>query len=311
MSEPGKFSSRRDDQVSDALPPGLKYSISQITSCRTPLETDLQAWQEAGIPAIGLWRRKLDDFETDEAVELIRESGLTVSSVSFAGGFTGSTGMNYREAMNDATEAVFLAAAVGAGTVVVAPGARGRLYTPKHEKKVIVQAMRELALMADQCGVELAVLPKARPYAGRWTGLHSLEEAAHLIDIVDRPNVRMALNTFQLVRSPDDVERLPAFLPYVGLVQFSDAPRNPSSEYDQLLPGQGVLPLAETMQVLADECFEGFVELQVWSDRLWERDLRGILRASRKHVERILPAGPKSSLVLPGPQFVPPFIGMN
>jgi len=311
LSEPGKFSSRRDDQVSDALPPGLKYSINQITSCRTTLEADLQAWQEAGIPAIGLWRRKVDDCETGDAVELIRESGLSVSSVSFAGGFTGSTGMNYREAMNDATEAVILAAAVGANTLVVAPGARGRLYTPRHEKKVIVQAVRELAAMADQFGVELAVLPKARPFAGTWTSLHSLEEAAHLIEIVDRPGVRMVLNTFQFVRSQDDVERLPAFLPYVGLVQFCDAPRNPSSEYDQLLPGQGVLPLAETMQVLSEECFDGFVELQVWSDRLWERDSRSILRASRKHIERILPAGPKSSLVLPGPQFVPPFIGMN
>jgi len=59
--------------------------------------------------------------------ELLQQSGLKVSHLLWAGGFTGSEGHTYRESVEDAAEALRTAAALGAGSVIVYSGARGGL----------------------------------------------------------------------------------------------------------------------------------------------------------------------------------------
>ena len=97
-------------------------SMNEITTFRWSLEEDVENYQQAGYRAIGVWRQKLSDGDEDRAIDLVAESGLVVSNLMWAGGFTGSDGRTLAESIDDAAEAIRLAAALQAGCLVIYPG---------------------------------------------------------------------------------------------------------------------------------------------------------------------------------------------
>ena len=101
-------------------------SMNETTTFRWSFEEDVARYAAAGIPAMGVWRQKLSDCGQGRGLELLARSGLKVSHLLWAGGFTGSDGRSYRESVEDAAEALRTAAALGTGCLVVYSGARGR-----------------------------------------------------------------------------------------------------------------------------------------------------------------------------------------
>lgn len=292
MTEPGKSSEAHSESSpspfeaeldgSPSLPP---YSVNQITTFRASFEEDIAARQATGIAGIGLWRQKLTEIDEVQAVEAIRQSGLDVTTLSFAGGFTGSSGLQYREAVEDGYAAVFSAAAFGAGTLIVSPGSRGR-YTARHERRLVTQAICELAIVAEEIGVDLALLSRDHRYAGNWTSLHCLRDAVELADATGRSNVGVVCDTFQL--SPLDMHDLEAAASRIRVLQLNDAPAEPTSEYDQLIPGAGTLALCEAVQCLFENGFSGDIDVQVWSEELWQQSEDDILSKCQQFTGAIL-----------------------
>src|ERR671912_393754 len=96
-----------------------RISMNELTTYRWTFEEDVHHYAEAGIPAISVWREKLADFGEDRGVELIKDSGLQVAALQWAGGFTGSDGRTYKESVQDAREAIQLAAALNSNCLIV------------------------------------------------------------------------------------------------------------------------------------------------------------------------------------------------
>lgn len=263
------------------------YSVSPITTYRSELSDDVRLREEAGIPTLSIWRRKLNDFGVEKGIELIRESGLPVSTISFAGGFTGSMGLTFREALDDAYDALFTAAALRARTLIVAPGGRGS-YTERHERRLVAFALREIATAAEEMGVQLAIHPMSARFAGRWTSLHDLPDAIELLGEIAKPNVGLLLDTFHFARGLGNVELLNSLLSHLSVVQLSDRAAVVASEYDRSLPGDGELPLADLMAWLLDAGFDGDLDVQVWSESLWQQNPAEVLRNARERMELLM-----------------------
>ena len=51
----------------------FRLSVSQFCSYRWSLFQDIVRYSKCGITGIGLWRRKLEDFGHDEAIDLLDE----------------------------------------------------------------------------------------------------------------------------------------------------------------------------------------------------------------------------------------------
>jgi len=266
----------------------LRYSISQFTTHRASFEEDVDHFVDAGIPSIGIWRRKVDEFGEQAAAERIAAAELNVSSISFIGGFTGSAGMTYCEAMDDAYSALFTAAAFGAECLIVCPGSRGR-YTTRHEHRLVLHALQELAVAAAEFGLQLALMPMRSRFAHRWTTLTSLDDVLETVSEVDKPNVGMVLDTFHLGHDRQLVERIPEFADRVSLVQLSDAPADPQSLYDRRLPGEGVLPLSPIISTLLANDFQGSFDLQIWSENLWNSNQDVAIQRTRDALLQVAP----------------------
>jgi sugar phosphate isomerase/epimerase len=257
-----------------------RLSVNQITTIRSSLRDDLQSYRDEGFEAAGLWRPKFAQFDDEErAVELVRESGLTVSSLSFAGGFTGLNQSSFFDAVDDARQALRLAGALGAECLTLVSGPR-RGHARSHARRLLVDAVKALADDAAEQGVALALEPMSPLVAARWSFLNSLDET---LDVVDRSGrgARIAFDVYHLWQEPRLVDRIPELAPHVAVVRLSDWRGTPRSEYDRCLPGNGRIPLTAIVHAFDESGYRGYYELAIWSEELWKSDYTEMLRECR------------------------------
>src|SRR5437762_79522 len=100
-----------------------RLAISELTTLRWSLEDDIEHYQAAGVAAIGVWRPKLADLGNDKGAELLAEAELAVSSLQWAGGFTGSDGRSHQDSLSDARLAIQTAATLSAACLILHSGA--------------------------------------------------------------------------------------------------------------------------------------------------------------------------------------------
>jgi sugar phosphate isomerase/epimerase len=261
-------------------PSMTRLAVNQITTNRWSLEQDLAAYREEGFEAAGLWRPKFARIEDEErAIDLVRESGLAISSLSFAGGFTGLNGSSFFDAVDDARQALQLASAVGAECLTLVSGPR-RGHIQSHSRRLLVDAVKALSEDAAELGVTLALLPTSPAVGADWSFLCSLDETLEVIHQSGR-GARIAFDVYNLWQEPRLLERIPEIAPHVAVVQISDSQGAPRSSYDRCRPGDGRIPLTAIVHAFDEAGFGGYYELAIWSSELWKSDYADMLSECR------------------------------
>ncbi len=269
--------------------PELKLSVNQITTYRWLFEDDVAGYRHANLDGIGLWRPKLEDFGEERAAELLADSGLSVSSVSWVGGFTGRHGYAYDDAIQEAKETIRTAARLNAESVIVMSGSRAG-HTANHARRLLVQALNELADFASEYSVRLAVQPMMKLYERDWTFLATLDETLAVLDECEHGNVGMVFDAYHLWQEDQLLERIPEIAPRVALLQLSDWHREPRSQYDQALIGDGQIPLDEILQAFVDAGYRRHCEISIWSEELWKSDYDELLSQCRERFNSLIAA---------------------
>jgi sugar phosphate isomerase/epimerase len=254
-------------------------AINELTTFRWSLEEDIEHYTAAGARAIGVWRQKLADCGEEKGTELLHEAGLTVSSLQWAGGFTGSCGPSHEENLADARHAIRLAAQLKAGCLIVHSGARG-IHTHNHARRLFRQALDKLLPVAEDWGVKLAVEPMRGNCGGEWTFLNCLEETTDLVAGYDSPALQIALDVYHWAHEPALFDRLPALVPRLALVQLGDARQPPSGEPNRCQLGQGRLPLRQIVERLHAAGYAGFYEVELMGEEIETCDYRDLLAQS-------------------------------
>ena len=258
-----------------------------MTTMRASFADDLAVRQQAGVSAVGLWRKKVDEVGEIVAVEALKKSRLAVTTLSYAGGFSGSAGLKFSEALDDGYDALFTAAALGARTLIISTGARGR-YTARHEYRLVTQAVRELSFVAEELGVQLAVMPRSSRHAARWTSLHNLADAIALCDATGRKNVGVVYDNFYLAEDAEALRFAEQCAEQIFVLQLRDAKEMGGAEYAQCVPGSGILPVQQTIHSLFENGFTGDVDVQVFSEQLWKQDIVDVVTDCQKQVAELL-----------------------
>ncbi len=244
-------------------------------------------YQAAGIPAIGVWRQKLADFGEEKGIELLAQSGLKVSNLLWAGGFTGSDGRSYDESLADATEALHLAAALGTQALVVYSGSRNG-HTQNHARRIFTSALGELLPLARKLNVCLAVEPMHALCADEWTFITTLAEAVALVREFDSPFVKLVFDTYQLGHDPGIVEQIEEAAPYVAMVHLGDGERPRDCEQNRHCLGEGGLPLLRIVQALKDAGYDGYYDVELMGEAIEARDYDQLLECSKTAYEQLV-----------------------
>ena len=159
----------------------FEIAISQMTTPRWDLSLEVERLAAHGFGAVSVWRPKISDVGTTAAAALIAAAGLRVSSVQWAGGFTGGDGRSFDESIDDALEAIETAETLGAPVLVVHSGCRGG-HTRSHARRLLAEALELLAAPARQAGVTLAVKPMHPVAAVGCSFVSRLAEAVELVE---------------------------------------------------------------------------------------------------------------------------------
>lgn len=258
-----------------------RLAISELTTFRWSFEEDVARYRAAGINAIGVWRQKLADVGEQRGAALLREAGLNVASLQWAGGFTGSDGHSHVESMADARLAIETAAALRAGCLIIHSGARG-VHTHNHARRLFHQALEKLLPVAEERGVKLAVEPMNGDCGGEFTFLNCFDETFELIAKFDSPALGIALDTYHWGHQPLLLDRLPQLVPHLALVQLGDAHKPPRGETNRCPLGEGTIPVREIVQGLNEAGYEGYYEVELMGEEIEAIDNGDLLVRSRR-----------------------------
>jgi len=261
-------------------------SMNEVTTYRWSFEEDVKNYRAAGIPAIGVWRQKLSDFGEDRGIDLLAESGLKVSNLLWAGGFTGSDGHTFRESLEDAEDAIRLAAAMGAGCLIVYSGARAG-HTHNHARRLAADALKELAPLAQEMEVVLAVEPMHPGCASECTFLTSLDMTLNLLTAIDSPQIKLAFDTYHLAHD-DMISQLPQITPRIAIVHLGDGKHPPEREQNRSRLGEGTLPLQEIVSALSASGYDGYYDVELMGEEIEASDYQELLQHSKARFASLL-----------------------
>lgn len=262
-------------------------SINETTTLRWTFEEDVLAYAAAGINAIGVWRQKISDFGEAKGMELLEETGMSVSNLLWAGGFTGNDGRTYRDSVEDAKEALETAAAMRAACLVVYSGGRGG-HTANHARRLIRGALDELLQTAAGSDVVLAVEPMHPGCATEWTFLTSIEETLALLEEIGSPRVKMVLDTYHFGFDAGIIEIIPLIVPHLALVQLADGKQSPHGDQNRCRLGEGIVPLGPIVEALASAAYDGYYDVELHGEELEHVDYQSLIEHSKTAFEELI-----------------------
>ncbi len=264
-----------------------RLSINEMTTYRWSFDQDVAEYRAAGIGAIGVWRQKLSDFGEDKGIELLADAGLPVSNLLWAGGFTGSDGRTFRESVNDAVDAIRLAAALRTKVLVVYSGGRGG-HTHNHARRLVVEALRELAPVAHEAGVVLAIETMNGACAGDCTFLTSLADTLAVIDAIDSPALQLVFDTYHFGADPAVLPQIERLAPRIAVVHLADGHTPIDQEQNRARLGAGDVPLAEVISALASGGYDGDYDVELIGPEIEATDYHELLRHSKEAFEQLM-----------------------
>ena len=258
----------------------LRLSMNELTTMRWSFERDVTEFAAASYEGIGVWRQKLSDIGEDRGTDLLREHGLQVSNLLWAGGFTGSDGRSYRESIQDAIEGIRTAARLDAECLVLYSGARGG-HTRGHARRLVKNALIELVPHAEEFGVTLAMEPMHPGCGAEWTFLTTLEETLSLIDPLESPYLKLVLDTYHYAWERPSLASLADVANRIAIVHLGDGERCPCGEQNRCPLGQGQVPLRDIVSTLARAGYDGFLDVELFGEAVESIDYRVLLSDSR------------------------------
>jgi sugar phosphate isomerase/epimerase len=256
-----------------------RLSVCETTTYRWTFEQDVQNYLAAGIRQMGVWRQKLSDYGEDKGAELLRECGLRVSSLSWAGGFTGSDGRTHRESVDDASDAIRVAAMLDAECLVVYTGGRAN-HTHNHARRIVGNALKELLPLAKKSGVTLALEPMHPGCAADWTFLTSVEHVLALIREIGSPHLKFVFDCYHLGQSHEALNAIGDFVEHVALVQLGDARQPPRGEQSRCRLGEGRIPVGEIVAEFERMGYTGSYEIELHGEEFEAADYEELVRHS-------------------------------
>ncbi len=264
-----------------------RLSMNELTTYRWSFEEDVHNYAAAGIEAIGVWRQKLSDFGEEKGIELLRDCGLTVSNLLWAGGFTGSDGRSFRESVDDASDAIALAGDMGSPTLILYSGGRGG-HTRNHARRLLIGALKELAPVAQQHDVTLALEPMHPGCAAEWTFLTTLDETLEIVSLAGNSRVKLAFDTYHLGHSEELLDRVGQFAESVAIVHIADSKQPPVQDQNRCPIGDGQIPLREFVGRLAAAGYDGYFDVELMGEEIEASDYHELLRRSKEAWEQLL-----------------------
>ncbi|EFL25978.1 putative sugar phosphate isomerase/epimerase [Streptomyces himastatinicus ATCC 53653] len=254
-----------------------RLSLNQETIKQWSLPELAEGCVKAGVTGVGLWREPVQKYGVEAAARLIRDAGLTVTSLCRGGFFTATDPGERAAALADNRAAIDEAATLGTDTLVLVsgglPSGSRDLFAARER---IADALGELGPYAAERGVRLAIEPLHPMYASDRCVVSTLAQALDLAERFPADQVGVVVDTYHLwwddtvaaqIARAGAGGRIAAF-------QLADwitpLPEGVLLGRGQL--GDGAVDFRWFREQVDATGFDGPIEVEIFNPDLWARD---------------------------------------
>ncbi|MCX5524225.1 sugar phosphate isomerase/epimerase [Streptomyces bobili] len=259
-----------------------RFSINQMTVKQLSMPELVTACRDLGIGNIGLWRDPVQTYGVEETAKLVRDAGLTVTTLCRGGFFTAVDPDERKAALADNRRAIDEAATLGTEVLVLVSGGLPPGSKDLHgARERIADALTELGPYAEDHGVKLAIEPLHPMYASDRCVVSTLTQALDLAERFPAHQVGVTVDTYHIWwddQAPAQIARAGAS-GRIHTFQLADwttpLPKGVLNGRGQI--GDGAIDMREWQTYVETAGYTGPIEVELFNDALWARDGREVL----------------------------------
>lgn len=261
-----------------------RLCIHTITNKPWSTEELIDNYRQAGVKGISVWRDRLVNRNPVQLGEEIRKAEIEIVSLVRGGFFPGKTEAERIAAVDDNRLAIDEAAGLGAPMLVLVCGAvPGESIGQSLDQ--IKEGIAAILPYAEKNGVKLVIEPLHPMYADSRSAITTMKTANDFTEIFNSPFLGVAVDVFHVWWDPDleteikrcgDNGKLMAFHICDWKIDMEDMLN------DRGLMGEGIIRIAEIRSWMEESGFNGFHEVEIFSNRWWNTDQHYFLQEIKK-----------------------------
>ncbi|MEU8850530.1 sugar phosphate isomerase/epimerase family protein [Streptomyces sp. NPDC048564] len=259
-----------------------RFSINQMTVKQLSMPELVDACRESGVAGVGLWREPVQAYGLESTAKLVRDAGLTVTTLCRGGFLTAIDPAERAAALDDNRRAVDEAATLGTDVLVLVSGGLPAGSKDLHgARERIADALAVLGPYAEDHGVKLAIEPLHPMYASDRCVVSTLTQALDLAERFPAHQVGVTVDTYHIWwddNAPAQIARAGAG-GRIHTFQLADwttpLPQGVLNGRGQI--GDGAIDMREWLGYVAAAGYTGAIEVELFNDGLWARDGREVL----------------------------------
>lgn len=265
-----------------------RLSLNQMTTKQWSVRQAVEGCTRAGIPALGLWREKVAETGLQESRRMVREAGLSVSSLCRGGWFPAASVQERQARLEDNFRAVEEAAELGTDVLVLVCG-------PAPDKDIMAgremvrDALERLLPFAVQHRVKLAIEPLHPMFAADRSVITTMGEALNLVRSFASPFLGVIVDVYHVWWDPEITRHIVAAGDAIFGFHVNDwLVPTPDMLNGRGMMGDGVIDIRRLRQAVDAAGYRGPIEVEIFNQDLWRLPgdtlLDLLCRRYREHV---------------------------
>ena len=261
-----------------------KLCIHTQTTKPWTLEECIINFASAGVKGISIWRHLLEGKDLDKIKLLLDSNRMDVVSLVRGGFFPSVDPKKRLSAIEDNQLAIEQASALGAPLVVLVCGAEPK-QSLESSRQQIKEGITALIPLAEKRKVKLAIEPLHPMYGAEKSAILTLGQANEMCELIDSPWVGIAIDVYHLWWDDQLKNEIIRCGKNKNILAFHICDwRVNTIDFltDRGLMGEGCIDIKKIREWIEAAGFDGYNEVEVFSERLWSRDQKQYLKDIKK-----------------------------
>ena len=254
-----------------------RFSFNQITAKHWELSALVEGLTQAGVRNVALWREPVAEYGLERSAALVRDAGLTVTSLCRSGFFQAP------DWYDDNRRAIDEAAALGTPVLVLVSGglpagSRDLAGARAH----VADAIGRLVPHAAAAGVTLAIEPLHPMYCADRCVINTWDQAMAIAAQHPAGQVGVTVDTYHLWWDDTALGKIEQAGERIAIYQLADwiTPLPAGVLTGRGLPGEGCIDFRAFHEAVEKAGYTGPIEVEVMNEELWQRPGPDILAAT-------------------------------
>jgi len=270
----------------------MKLGFNGATTMTSSFETDVRIASEAGFDVLEITATKLDKYLETHAIADARKLIDAAKLKTWA--INSIERINFREAEGRAEviartrQISEWCKALDCPWIIAVPGPAPEGTKWEAIRDNTVTSLRAMSGIAAVYGANIAFEFLGFP----WCSVQTVAQAWEIVQLTDRPNVGMVIDTCHFFAGNSSLESIRAIdakkLAVFHINDVEAMPKEKITDANRLFPGDGVIPLKEIIGAVRGIGYDGVASVEIFRPEYWQRDPLSVAREAREKSLQVL-----------------------